>query len=164
MNITIKGRPITKKNGKTFTFRNGRTSLLSKESFVKYESDALRQLEKLGLTKITSIEGNRAIYTSPICFKSPVFIKYTFYIKGDFDVDTDNVEASINDILQRANILSNDNLIKHHYTNKMRGCDEFSTELEIYPADQIRIEINTPYTVEEHVKQIASLYERVKSR
>ena len=58
-------------------------------------------------------------------------IDYTFYIKGKYHVDLDNLIVSINDLLQDVNILKDDDLVMEITAKKIGGCGGWSTKISI---------------------------------
>lgn len=117
MKITIFGRPISKKNSKRIIKLKGRTMLIPSTQYRTFERDALRQLSEL----------RRETFTTPVS------VIYIFYMKGMLNADGDNLEAGINDILEKAGILKNDSLIESWHGMKKRGCPEWKTEVVISP-------------------------------
>lgn len=113
-NIVINGRPISKKNSKQIYKVGGRTIVASSKAYKKFESDALNQL---GESKNTIVN---------LCT-----VDYTFYIKGKYHVDLDNLIAGINDILQKAKIIKDDDLISTINARKIGGCGGWSTKISI---------------------------------
>ena len=110
ISITILGRPASKKNNR----RNfGKVSLPSL-AYEKFRETALWQLK---------IVKDR--------FDTPVFIDYHFYQKGRLSQDSDNAQASINDVLQEAGIISDDTLITEGHFKKSGGYKDWSTTVEI---------------------------------
>ena len=115
--LKIAGRVISKKNGRNLFIRNGRQMNLPKKSYKAYEASAIEQLRFYSLTTPT--------------ITKPVRVYYNFYIKGKWDIDVDNAEASINDVLQKSGIIEDDALIYSTVTNKYRGAEECNTYLSI---------------------------------
>lgn len=112
MDITILGRPISKKNSR----RNfGKVSLPS-IGFVKFEELALKQLKDLNIKQ---------------CIKGNIMVYYKFFMKGKLDSDCDNMMAGINDILQKAEIIENDKYVTEGWFKKIAGNDAWRTEITI---------------------------------
>lgn len=108
--ITITGQPYSKKNSR----RNfGHVSLPSK-AYERFHEDALWQLKKI-----------------KIKFTGRVHIQYIFYQKGKMRQDADNAIASINDVLQDAGIIKDDNNIVSGEFVKLGNCDAWETEITI---------------------------------
>ena len=108
--LTIKGRVISKKNNKRWTGKY----LISSSAYLQFESDVLKEI-----TRVKKI-------------KKPYAIKYDFYMKGKGATDIDNQIASINDILQKALIISDDKHILSIQANKYLNCLEYETVVKIY--------------------------------
>jgi len=110
MFITIKDRPCSKKNSR----RNYGHISLPSLGFERFRESALWQLKKY------------KIYVN-----EPVTINYVFYQKGKLKQDVDNAIASINDVLQDAGIIENDDLIFAGHFQKIQGAPDWKTEIEI---------------------------------
>lgn len=54
-------------------------------------------------------------------FKAPYSVTYTFNRKGKITGDIDNLMASINDILEEANVIENDKYIYEVYAKIVHG-------------------------------------------
>ncbi len=107
--FVINGRPASKKNSR----RNfGRVSLPS-EAYIKFESNALSQLLPMGLKTMTE----------------PLGIIAHFKTKGKYRQDLDNALSSIFDVLTKAKVIQDDDLIKEAHVTTECGYDEFSTEI-----------------------------------
>lgn len=118
MNISIIGRPISKKNSR----RNyGKVSLPS-VAYVKFEKLALVQIETaIKIDKLKQIKGN-------------VIILYKFFMKGKLDSDCDNMIAGINDILQKSGLIENDKFITEGWFKKISNNKDWRTEIKIEKA------------------------------
>ncbi len=116
MKIKIIGRVISKKNSKRIVTNrySGKRMVLSSKAYERFKEDALTQL-----------------LTVKEKFKGKVHIDYIFNIKGKMRIDLDNAIASINDILQDAGIIEDDNLIVSIEAKKIQGCTEWTTYLKI---------------------------------
>lgn len=108
--IVIKGRPISKKNSR----RNFKNVSLPSVAYQTFEADALKQLEKYRCK-----------------FEGLVHVKYVFHIKGRYRVDVDNLVAGVNDVLEKAGIISNDNNIDAIEARKINGAKDWLTEIVI---------------------------------
>jgi Holliday junction resolvase RusA-like endonuclease len=107
--ITIEGPPRSKKNSR----RNfGHVSLPSKAYEVFHES-AMWQLKKVKAK-----------------FVGPIAVTYNFVQKGKMHQDIDNAICSINDVLQDAGIIDDDDNIVSGSFNKESGKD-WKTTIEI---------------------------------
>ncbi len=116
MNFSLSGRIVVKKNHKRIVqTRGGRSFLISGKAYEAFREDCLWQLKVI----------------PKVFFDKPVFVEYKFFLKGKLDADTDNLEASINDIMQEARILMDDRLIVEHHTIKIPGNKFFTTEIRI---------------------------------
>lgn len=69
--------------------------------------------------------------TYDLCFKTPLRVSYTFFLKGKLDSDIDNMIASINDILMDAKIVADDSQIVEITASKIGKCRDFETEIVI---------------------------------
>ena len=114
--IKIDGRVISKKNSKQI-FRNrytGAPFIKSSDAYAGFGDDALRQLQ-----------------TCQACFFGKVRIDYVFEIKGQMRIDVDNAMASINDILQKAGVIDDDNNVVKGSFEKVNGMNDWTTYVEI---------------------------------
>ncbi len=114
--ITIKGRVISKKNSKQI-FRNrytGKPFIKSSDAYSDFENDALKQL-----------------CNCKACFFGKVRVDYVFEVKGQMRIDVDNAIASINDILQQAGVIDDDNNVVKGSFEKINGMKEWNTHIEI---------------------------------
>lgn len=112
--MTIEGRVISKKNSR----RNfGHVSLPSK-AFEAFKEDALRQIGK-------QVKGST--------ITTPVRVTILAKLKGRLDSDVDNMASSLFDILQDAEVIQNDSLVKSLYVEKQGGFKDFSTFIQIEP-------------------------------
>lgn len=117
MEIILKGRPATKKNSKQ-VFRNPRTGKIcisSSKAFTRFETDALYQIMEQKCRKNIN----------------PCHVEITFYIKGKYRVDVDNLITSIFDILQASGVIENDNQIDSVTAKKINGNEEWLTKIVI---------------------------------
>lgn len=115
MELVISGRPISKKNHMQFRIAGGRRFITTSTAYKKFERNALFQLMAI----------KKKLFTKPVS------VTYQFYIQGKYHVDFDNLIAGINDILQKANILVDDDLIVKGSFEKIGGCAGWSTKLSI---------------------------------
>lgn len=111
MNITILGRPASKKNNR----RNFKNISLPSKAYERFEREALPQLWGKILKPIAV----------------PVFVSYVFHQKGNYKQDLDNAISSVCDVLQEAGILQDDTLIEMISAQKIMGAKEWSTEIHI---------------------------------
>lgn len=121
--FTITGRPISKKNSRRIIQAGGRPRVIPSKAYVKFHVNALEQL---------MTQRKRPPFTGP------VYVKYTFHIKGKYRVDVDNLMSSINDCLEDAYIIENDNQIVTGEFHKIGRADDWHTEITIakYPAKE----------------------------
>lgn len=111
MQLTILGRPISKKNSR-IALRNG----------MNIPSKAYRAFEKLALDQL----GSRYEL-----LRGQVVARYTFYMKGKLDADCDNMIAGINDILQKAGIIEDDCYIVAGTFEKVAGHGDWKTVIDL---------------------------------
>lgn len=99
---------VSKKNDVSIYCRNNIPIKYKDEKIRFFEADCVAQLKTQKIRqKFTTIE-------------VPVKIKYTFEINSRITVrDKDNMEASINDVLQLAGIIKNDALIYKSCSEKV---------------------------------------------
>lgn len=117
MKIEIKGRVASKKNGKRIIFVKGRRVLISSKAWLSYEKDAITQIKNQFKTKKT--------------LKQPYDITYIFYMRGEGNIDLDNMIAGINDCLEKSGVIENDRYIISGSFNKIIKSKEYLTILEI---------------------------------
>lgn len=117
MKLTITGRPISKKNSRTFIRRGRMIVSLPSKAYKNFQTMALVQLEDCKKT-----------------FNTLLQVNYVFHMKGKMDTDADNMMAGINDILQTAGIIENDKLIVKGTYEKVSGCSDWQTDIEIIKA------------------------------
>ena len=113
--ITITGRPFSKKNSRNIFHRGGKTYNLPSKAYAGFREEALWQLKRAPK------------------FPGPVHIDYTFYIKGHMHQDADNAMASIDDVLEDAGVIANDDLIVKWSGRKICGSREWKTVVQIAP-------------------------------
>lgn len=111
LELTILGRPASKKNSR----RNYGHISLPSEAFLRFKEDALWQLKK----------------HKPKNIIQKCQIEYTFYQKGKLTQDPDNAIASINDVLQDAEIIADDSLIFRGYWVMVREAKAWVTKIKI---------------------------------
>lgn len=127
MNITITGRAISKKNSKQIIRAGTRMLLIPSKQYKTFEKDALQQLVDQGLTDLVGKDE----YMPVKMFTTPIKVDYIFHMKGKMDSDGDNMEAGINDILQKSGIIQNDSLIREWTGKKIPLCLQWKTEITI---------------------------------
>lgn len=112
MNITIPGRVPSKKNSKRIFRRGGRTIVLPSEGYERWKKQALKVIKKK-------------------LIPSPYYVTYIFRMKGKARSDLDNMIASVNDVLQDAGVLDDDNNILEIEASKQGEEEEYKTEIFI---------------------------------
>ncbi len=115
-NLIIEGRVASKKNSKRIVKRGYRTFLIPSSAYETFKSKAVSQIKKQTFD----------FYTEKIK------VKYTFFLKGKLRIDIDNAIASINDILQDAGVIIDDNNIIELHAKKVNGSKECLTKIDIY--------------------------------
>ena len=114
--IVITGRIISKKNAKRIIRAGGRQFIISSKAYLKFEKEAVSQIKS---QKHTTYKGN-------------VDVCYTLTYKGKMWIDADNAIASLNDILQKAEVLEDDKQVKSGTFYVQSGKD-WRAEIEISP-------------------------------
>jgi Holliday junction resolvase RusA-like endonuclease len=103
--ITLKlvGTPKSKKNQRAIRLKGGKIIMGTSNAYNKYRKECLSQivLQKRKYKGLLPLTGTCAIYLD---------IRY----KGKVYSDGDNILTSICDILQDANIIENDNMIRKY--------------------------------------------------
>ncbi len=128
INLLIVGRPISKKNSRLWIKRGVKRFLVPSEAYSTFESDAILQIRK-------QLRGKRG----PI-FSGNVHVEYEFRMKGLIRADADNLMAGINDILQKAGVIADDNFITDGCFKKISGCKDWETTVIIMsPIDKISL-------------------------
>lgn len=136
MLITIHGRPIAKKNSRNIFYKYGKLINTPSDAYHKFEKDALQQLVDSKVTRIAGVdEKRRAIYKCSGMFSGKVFINYIFHLKGLGNIDGDNIQAGINDILQKAGVISNDRNMREWHGKIIENSKEWKTEIAITPIE-----------------------------
>lgn len=120
--FTLDGRVASKKNSKQVghNYRTGRIFVRSSNAFKDFEYEALQRLLELGL------QGTN--------LKPPYVTSYLFEMKGKAGTDLDNMIASINDIIEKAEIIENDKFIERYVepVEKVSGCKEYKTTVTVF--------------------------------
>jgi Holliday junction resolvase RusA-like endonuclease len=111
MKYTLTGRVISKKNNNKFW--NGR--VVKTKAWQRFEETALWQLKSQKRKTLTG----------------PVYVDYCFLMKGKGASDGDNMQTSINDLLEKSGIIENDKQIRAWSGRIFGGQDEYTTEVEI---------------------------------
>src|SRR5262245_10100678 len=101
IHLEIVGRPVSKKNSRVLVRRPGGRQ----RGVLSLPSHAYERFRASGLAQLRT----QARPRSPLA--CPLQVDYTFYQQGRLRQDVDNAIASINDILEEAEILLDDDLI-----------------------------------------------------
>ena len=122
LNLTLYGRPITKKNSSRIVKCGNYTKIIPSKQFEKYEKDCLRQITG---------DKKRAINTA-------INLKCVYYMPTKHKVDLVNLLEATCDILVKANVLKDDNIniIKSH-DGSTALYDKDNPRVEIYIQDII---------------------------
>lgn len=112
----------SKKNDVEVSCRNGYA--------IKYKSKKITDWESVAIPVLIAQKRKLKIKTIEI----PCAVKYVFYLRERITVrDKDNIEASVNDVLQAAEIIKNDALIYKSCSEKIfRKGKEEQVVIEIY--------------------------------
>lgn len=116
----ITGRPASKKNSRV-NLPDGRS--FPSKAYRTFNKDAQLQMLQL-ISRI-----HRLGFETPI--KTPVMIDYFFHQRGKYRQDVSNAMASIEDCLQDARVIEDDDLIEAGTFAKKGGADEWSTFIRI---------------------------------
>jgi len=117
-------RPISKKNSKRWLMRGRRPFLIPSKAYESFEKEAVFQIQ----------QQIKHAYPGFEPFATPISATYFFVLKGRLRADVDNLMASINDVLQKAGVIVDDNLIVMGAFHKEQGKDwHVQVELEDYP-------------------------------
>lgn len=96
-------RILSKKNSKQIALAgNGRRYVVSNESYKDFEGMATEYIRYAVLPKIKSLP------------KPPYKCSYDIYFKGAYTADLDNLIASINDVMEKAGLVTNDKHITEY--------------------------------------------------
>ena len=97
MKIVIPGEVICKKNNLAAIPIGGRCRVIPMTKYTKYEKEAVRTIINCGHKPWTGI--------------SPVIVDTFFYLKTMLKFDFDNMQATVNDVLVKANIVIDDDMV-----------------------------------------------------
>lgn len=127
MVITLKidGRVAPKKNSRKMrvNFKYGYHYTVPSDRFEEYKDSFLKQVAK-------QYDGEP--------MKPPYCVEYTFFMRGKGATDGDNMEGSINDLLQDAGVIQNDKEIIEWHGRKVLKSKEYVTIVEIWQAGEKR--------------------------
>jgi len=116
-NITLIGRPITKKNHQQMVVAgNGRKFLIQSKAYRQYEKDCLKQL--MYLYKGKTIEGQLSM-------------KALYYMPTKARPDLLNLLQATADIIEKAKVISNDKNIYSFNGSRIMGVDKLNPRVEI---------------------------------
>jgi Holliday junction resolvase RusA-like endonuclease len=114
--IKLEGRILSKKR----RYRRGKNgSFYLDKRFKQFEEKMLWQLKN---------------YKEK--YKGMVYISYTFKIKGNYRLDVDNAVVTVNDLLEKAGVIEDDNLVVSGEFAKYQGHDSWATLVEIEELDK----------------------------
>lgn len=115
LKITIPGNPATKKNSMKPIWVKGRFRLVQSDIYMAYEKDCLKWLLQWG----------------NVCYTTPVHLCAQYWRADKRQVDLLNLLAATADILERAGIVENDNLIRCLDGSRIMGIDRENPRVEI---------------------------------
>ena len=117
--LEISGRVAPKKNSRKMrvNYRYGYHYTVPGDRFEAYKESFLEQVAK-------QYDG------API--KPPYYVEYTFFMRGMGATDGDNMEGSINDLLQDAAIIEDDKQIIEWHGKKVLKAKEYVTIVKIW--------------------------------
>lgn len=118
LNLTICGRPITKKNSSRIVTCGGYPRLLPSKAYVHYQKDSLRQITGRDRVKIDQ----------------PINLKVLYYMPTRHRVDLVNLLEATCDILVDAGVLADDNskiVVSHDGSRVLYDKDNPRTEIYI---------------------------------
>ena len=116
-NITLIGRPITKKNHQQMVVAgNGRKFLIQSKAYRQYEKDCLKQL--MYLYKGKTITGQLSM-------------KALYYMPTKARPDLLNLLQATADIIEKAKVISNDKNIYSFDGSRIAGVDKLNPRCEI---------------------------------
>jgi Holliday junction resolvase RusA-like endonuclease len=108
-------RVIAKKNSKRVGYNRytGKMFVSSSKAYTLFEKTA------------------KSFFLPTRTFTEPVHVDYRFQMKGKIWSDLDNMEASINDLLEKFGVVSNDRLITSKFSLLEHGYDTFNTVIRV---------------------------------
>ncbi|MDU3423141.1 MULTISPECIES: RusA family crossover junction endodeoxyribonuclease [Peptostreptococcus] len=118
LNLTIYGRPITKKNSSRIVTCGGYPRLIPSKAYVHYQKDSLRQITGRDRVKIDQ----------------PINLKVLYYMPTRHRVDLVNLLEATCDILVDAGVLADDNskiVVSHDGSRVLYDKDNPRTEIYI---------------------------------
>lgn len=117
--IIITGRPHPKKNNKRIFHRYGKTVVLPSKAYSNWHETALKEI----------------MAQRPAKHLGAVFVDCTFYIKGKYHVDIDNLVNSILDLLVESKVIEDDDMVVDLHARKFVGCADWSSKIVIYDSE-----------------------------
>jgi Holliday junction resolvase RusA-like endonuclease len=112
--ITLLGKPITKKNSMRIISCGGRPRLIQSKAYLAYEEDCLKQL-----------------CGGWIPVNVPIEASCKYYLKDKRKTDLTNLLAATHDILQKSGIITDDALIVSLDGSRIMGVDKGNPRVEI---------------------------------
>ena len=121
MKITIVGRPASKKNSRRVFMHKytHRMMNLPSQAYDNFRASAIPQIKQY------------MYYQTFKPFANPIKVDYIFYRKGKLKQDISNAMASIEDVMQDAGLIIDDELIQEGTFKRFSGCEEWKTEITI---------------------------------
>lgn len=116
MELTLYGKPITKKNHMQIITINGRSRLIQSKAYREYEKDCLNQIWKIEPFSTINIK---------------IQVSCLYYLKDKRKTDLTNLLASSHDILQKSGIIEDDALIASVDGSRIMGVDKENPRVEI---------------------------------
>jgi Holliday junction resolvase RusA-like endonuclease len=115
LSLTIKGPPRSKKNSMQAMCIGGKPRLLQSKLYLAYERDALKQLWAVGNLQ----------------FFMPVHVVCTYWVPDKRKRDLTNLMAATHDILEKSQLIKNDDLILSVDGSRIAGVDRENPRTEI---------------------------------
>lgn len=120
LQLSLEYRVISKKNSRRYIHRGGRGFFVPSVAFKNFEANAVASIwEQIGKRPVKPL------------FTGDMRINTIFYTKGKLRVDADNLHTSILDVLQKANIIADDEGVVKGYYEKHRGSKSWRCDILI---------------------------------
>jgi len=116
--VEIVGRIPSKKNNKRIIKVGGRYMLISSKAWVEFEKKILPEIQK-------QVKG----ISVPV--RDTCEVRIDVKLKGKVRVDLDNTVSGVLDILQKAGVIEDDNLVVVIQASKNGGHKDFSTTVQV---------------------------------
>ena len=113
MELTLLGKPITKKNSMQIISCGGRPRLIQSKAYLAYEKDCLKQILNQETMKI------------------PIQVSCMYWLKDKRKTDLTNLLAAIHDILQKGHVIEDDALIVSLDGSRIMGVDKLNPRVEV---------------------------------